>query len=440
MPRKRLSAELFVLMNGLLVGTLVRQSTGNLLFSYDSQWLQSKNSRPISLSMPLTETPYRGEEVNNFFDNLLPDSELIRERIQARFKVPTKRCFDLLSHIGADCVGALQLLTQPTAARDQKVKATPLDDEEIANLLKHYKTSPLGMAQGTHFRISIAGAQEKTALLWHQNQWQLPEGATPTSHIIKLPIGVIAYAGIDLSESVENEWLCLKILSAYGMQVAQASMVSFNEVKTLVVERFDRQWSDNKSWLIRLPQEDLCQALGKPSGLKYESDGGPGILSIMNLLRGAYTAKKDREQFMKSVFLFWVLGAIDGHAKNFSVHLEAGSRYRLTPLYDVMSAYPLAAKRQLEWRDLKMAMSLKSKNRHYHWHSIQRRHWLAMAEYCQFPVARMDEMIDEACDEMEAVINKVSSELPNQFPKEIAESIFQGMIQIKNRLIHKIKT
>ncbi len=432
MARKRKSQELYTYMNGIRVGTLLRESSGSLAFTYDPDWLNKENSRPISLSMPLTEISYKGNVVNCYFDNLLPDSELIRKRIQARFKVPSNNCFDLLSHIGADCVGALQLLTQPKIANIKKVQAIPLQDHTIAKLLKHYQTAPLGMDPEFDFRISIAGAQEKTALLWRQEKWYLPQGTTPTSHIIKLPIGQIKHTGIDLSESVENEWLCLKILSAYKLPVAQARIETFKDVKTLVVERFDRRWAADGKWLMRLPQEDLCQALGVPPGLKYESNGGPGIQEIMNFLLGSKNAINDREKFMKAVFLFWVMGAIDGHAKNFSISIETQGRYQLTPLYDVISAYPLAAKRQLEWQGLKMAMSLKSKNRHYLWSTMQIRHWLAMAAQCRFPAAMMQNIINDVFDNMENVITYVENSLPKSFPLQISKSLFTGMRQVKN--------
>lgn len=425
--------DLYVYMNGVHVGMLTWESVARLVFKYNQSWLMSEGARPVSLSMPLTELPYKGQLVENFFDNLLPDNELIRERIQRRFHTASSRCFDLLTYIGADCVGALQLLPQSRITNVKKITATPISNHEISKLLKHYKTAPLGMSENVDFRLSIAGAQEKTALLWHQNKWQLPQQATPTSHIIKLPIGEIAHSGIDLHDSVENEWLCLKIISAYGLPVCNAHIESFEDVKTLVVERFDRRWADDKSWLMRLPQEDFCQALGKPSGLKYESDGGPGIQPIMKLLESSRNSLEDRKRFMKSVFLFWVMGAIDGHAKNFSVKIEAGGRYELAPLYDVLSAYPIAAKRQLEWKAIKMAMSVKGKNRHYFWDKIQSRHWLAMATLCQFSAADMQEIIDEVCDSIENVIATVEQQLPKGFPAQMSDAVFSGMRKIKER-------
>jgi len=175
-----------------------------------------------------------------------------------------------------------------------------LTDAELAEILRNYRTVPLSMQQDTDFRISIAGAQEKTALLWHDNRWCRPTGVTPTSHIFKLPIGQTPR--INLADSVENEWLCHLFLKEYGIPVADARIATFEDVKVLVVERFDRRTSTDGSWIIRLPQEDMCQAMGVPPVFKYEEDGGPGIRKIMDLLLGAETATADRRLFMKARF------------------------------------------------------------------------------------------------------------------------------------------
>lgn len=429
--KRRTSNELFVYMNNERVGTLNRKHNGLLTFEYHLEWLQSEKARHLSLTMPLQESAFEGEIVYHFFDNLLPDNRQIRERIQTRFGISSNTCFDILSYIGSDCVGALQLLTKPEPFDIQKIEATPLDNKTIANILKGYVTAPLGMQKNTDFRISIAGAQEKTALLWYHQKWHLPKRTTPTTHIIKLPIGYIQHANIDLSDSVENEWLCLKILDAFGLPVNQASMVHFEEVKTLVVERFDRTLSTDKSWIIRLPQEDMCQALGQSSALKYESDGGPGISQIMSILKGSENTKQDREIFMKTVFLFWVLGATDGHAKNFSIVLKAKGRYQLTPIYDVISAYPIVAKGQLQFQKLKMAMALNGKNRHYKWNELQKRYWLNTAKLCQFPEESMELIMSEVFDNMDSIIEKVSKEVPADFPSFISQPIFEGMRKIK---------
>lgn len=181
MGRTRRTANLYVSMNGQGVGILIRAATGRLEFSYGEDWLRAEQGRSLSLSMPLGERVYTGDTVENFFDNLLPDSQPIRNRIQARFGASSSRCFDLLWHVGRDCVGALQLTPDEAPPEVRRIEAKPLTDSQIAETLRNYRTMPLGMRDDEDFRISIAGAQEKTALLRLDGQWRLPRGTTPTS-------------------------------------------------------------------------------------------------------------------------------------------------------------------------------------------------------------------------------------------------------------------
>lgn len=434
MGRKRQGAELFVYMNGERVGVLSQSANCRLGFRYEATWLSSDAGRPLSLSMPLVEQAYSGDVVENYFDNLLPDSQSIRNRIQKRFKAKSNKGFDLLWHIGRDCVGALQLFPEATSVDVKQIEAETVSDAEIAGILQNYRTMPLGMQEDKEFRISVAGAEEKTALLRLDNKWHIPLKATPTSHIFKLPIGRIEHSNMDLSDSVENEWLCHAILKSYEFPVAQAEIASFDGTKALVVERFDRRWSVDGSWLIRLPQEDMCQALNTPPALKYETDGGTGIEQIMKLLLGSDRSLEDRKTFMAQVFLFWVMAAIDGHAKNFSIFLLPGGAFHLTPAYDVISAYPLIAKKQLSRREIKMAMSVKGADRYYTWERMQKRHWLTMAKMCKFPEDEMARIIQDVLAKMDQVIGRVEAELPKDFPGDVAEALFDGMRTARERL------
>lgn len=427
---------LSVLMNGILVGKLEKSTQGGLSFKYDRTWLNTPGARPISLSLPLVERPFTGNIVYNFFDNLLPDNPQIRARIQAKFKIATNQPFDLLASIGRDCVGAVQLVYGENTAFKKGVKFEPLDEKQIASILRGYQSNPLGMTDANEeFRISIAGAQEKTAFLYHDGEWCRPLGETPTSHIFKLPIGYIQHQQIDLSDSCENEWLCAQIANAFGLPVATCEILYFENVKVLAVERFDRKMASDNKWLMRLPQEDMCQALGISPNLKYQSDGGPGIDDIMRLLLGSATPIADRDMFYRSQVLFWLLAAIDGHAKNFSVFIEPEGKYRITPLYDIMSAYPLMAKKQLEAKKIKMAMALQGKNSHYHWHNIQRRHFLEMAKAVNYSMERAETILDEMLHKVDTVIDHVSKKLPKNTPSSIYEPIFDGMRMMQGKLI-----
>ncbi|MFV1976926.1 MAG: type II toxin-antitoxin system HipA family toxin [Candidatus Scalindua sp.] len=431
-------ASLFIYMNGYEVGEYIQRRSGAQEFIYSDSWLErGETAIPLSLSLPLTDKVHKGDSVYNYFDNLLPDSMEIRNRIQANFGAKTNQAFDLLSHIGRDCVGAIQLISEQGDINVKKIEGTPLSNKEIAEELRNYKTLPLGMSRDKEFRLSIAGVQEKTALLMHDGKWQRPVGATPTTHIFKLPIGKIEHAGIGLSNSLENEWLCLEILRSFGLPVPVVSIEIFEDIKVLVVERFDRELAKDKSWIIRHPVEDMCQANGVASALKYESDGGPGISPIMKLLTSSLQPEADRKQFMKTVFLFWLLGAIDGHAKNFSIFLKQGGRFKLTPVYDVISAYPLAEKRQMEYRKLRMAMALNGKNKHYVWHEIMLRHWFDESKKIDFPKTDMSEIIDRVIGTVDVVLDDVSARLPDKFPDDIVTPVFSQLKRAVNKLSKK---
>lgn len=426
---------LSILMNGILVGNFEKTSKNGYTFAYHPTWLDTPGARPISLSLPLFNQIFTGDVVYNFFDNLLPDNTQIRARIQAKFRIATNQPFDLLAGIGRDCVGAIQIIDGDVPLFKKEINSESLNNNEIASILRGYASYPLGMTDNTsEFRISITGAQEKSAFLYHKRKWCRPLRETPTSHIFKLPIGYIQHQNMDLSDSCENEWLCSKIFETFGLPVAKCEVLYFEDVKTLVVERFDRKLSQDKTWLMRLPQEDMCQALNVSPNLKYQADGGPGIKEIMNLLLGSSTPEEDRDNFFRCQVLFWLLAAIDGHAKNFSLFIEPEGKFRLTPFYDIMSAYPLIAKKQLQKQKIKMAMALKGESNHYHWHNIQRRHFIGAAKDSNYSTEKAEILLDEILAKTDAVIKIVSAELPDAFPKQISQPIFEGMQLIKRRL------
>ncbi|WP_420934537.1 type II toxin-antitoxin system HipA family toxin [Alteromonas sp. A081] len=417
--------ELLVSLNGTAVGTLSKDKNGGLHFSYAEAWMHRQGTRPISLSLPITKQKYSGDVVYNFFDNLLPDNPNIRNKIQAKFNVGSGHAFDLLAAIGKDCVGAIQLSSQQPKAVNQ-LNYNVLSTQDIERLLQGYKHSPLGMDIDDDFRISIAGAQEKTALLKVGNEWAKPTGSTPTSHIMKLPMGELPQVGIDLTDSCENEFICLELARAFGFSVANSEVLYFNEQKVLSVERFDRKYASDNSWLMRLPQEDFCQAMGLSSAQKYQSDGGPGISDCLNLLRASSNVK-DRSTFFKTQIFFWLIAAIDGHGKNFSVFLEPGNSYKMTPLYDVLSAFPVMSKKALQPQKIKMAMSLKGKNNHWKWNDIQPRHFISTARSISYPVDKAATHYEYFVDNVETAIAIVEDKIPDSFPAYVADAIFSGL-------------
>ncbi len=432
MGRPSHSRTLSVWTNGQRVGTWTFNRRGEHSLQYDSEWMNSPAGRPLSLSLPFTgEVALKGDRVRNFFDNLLPDSETIRLQIATRFKTEGAEAFDLLQAIGRDCVGAVQLLGENESPTDvHSIMGTPLSESEIESLLvQTTRSCHMGNVEDQDdLRISLAGAQEKAALLWHQGQWMRPHGSTPTTQILKLPIGMVGHRQADSSTSVENEWLCMNLLAEFDLPVAKTEILTFGGQKVLSVERFDRQLHSSGEWIMRLPQEDFCQVMGVPSHLKYESDGGPGLRDLACVLKGSVQAEQDLTTLLTTQLIFWMLAAPDGHAKNFSIRVLPQGRYQLTQLYDVMSIWPVEGNgpNQFSMSKAKMAMAVLGKNKHYMFKDIQRRHFNNMAGKC-FDRIDSEDVVERVLELTPLAIEAMKSKLPEGFPDWIAESVFEGL-------------
>lgn len=431
--------KLVTWMNNERVGELTKQPNGAHTFKYSRDWMDNRHARPLSLSLPLQFGNITSDAVFNFFDNLLPDSPVVRDRIVKRYRARSKQPFDLLAEVGRDSVGAVTLLPEDEDVSAQRMTWETLSEKKLEAVLSAYKSDiPLGMIDGENdFRISVAGAQEKTALLKMGNTWCIPKGATPTTHIIKLPIGEIKQpnATLDLSDSVDNEYFCLRLAKTLGFDVPNAEIITAGGMRALAVERFDRRWNADRSVLFRLPQEDMCQAFGLPSSLKYETDGGPGIAQIMTFLLGSSDALGDRDNFMKYQVFQWLLGATDGHAKNFSVFIQPGGSYRLTPFYDIISAFPVLGGAGIHVSDLKLAMSLNaSKGRKSAIDKIQPRHLLTTAKAVKFPQDRMLEILREFAEKVPHSLQAVRASLPDDFSQKVAETISSNVLRLHARL------
>ena len=417
-------------MNGERVGTWIVER-GAHSFRYDPVWFESPRRRSLSLSIPLNSAlEVRGEVVRNYFDNLLPDNDRIRARLRNRFRLRDATTFGLLEAIGRDCVGAVQLLPEGAVPQGwNSVDCEPLDEAQIAELLQAVPSEdvPQGMRDEDLFRISLAGAQEKTALTRWNGEWCRPHGATPTTHIVKLPLGLIGGSRrVDASDSVQNEWLCAQIVLALGLPVAPSTVATFGGQTVLIVERFDREWMDDSTWIARLPQEDFCQALGLPSERKYEQHGGPGMSKCLQLLQGSRSVD-DGARFLLAQLAFFLLAATDGHAKNFSIHLQRSDAYEMTPLYDVISMWPYFGDgaNQFQQRRAGLAMAIRSRNAHYVFQTIQARHWHGLAMK-NGGIDVWNAMLDLVTS-VDAALGEVEALLPPDFPARTWEAISQGM-------------
>lgn len=419
MARRRHRASLSVYMNGRRVGTLLREADGATSFAYHPEWLAWEHAFPVSLSLPLGHGSLRGPRVLAVFDNLLPDNGTLRRSLAERLGAGGDDPFSLLAVIGRDCVGALQFLpAEDEPATTDRVESEPLTDEKIGHMLRNLGRHPLGLERDQAFRISVAGAQEKTALLW-DNGWRLPLGTTPTTHILKTRMGQLQN-GIDMSSSLENEYLCLRLAAAFGFPVNDARIARFDGIDALVVTRFDRSLVGSR--LLRLPQEDFCQALGIASVAKYEQDGGPGMADCLSLLAASSRSIADRETFLAAQIFFWMIGATDGHAKNFSIFLGPGG-FQMTPLYDILSAEPARASGQIRHQQMQMAMAVQGAGRHYRIDQIHPRHFVATAGQAGLGAAVIEAALHRLAATPDTVFSEVEAALPPHFPAKVRDPI-----------------
>lgn len=428
MGRRKTHAPLNVLINNRLVGRLVKEASGAILFQYDQTWLDWEPSFAISLSLPMRETAYTGAPVTAVFDNLLPDNPNVRKRVAERVGAQGTDYYSLLEGIGRDCVGAMQFLPDGEPFdTEPHVTGEPVGDDEIERILANLAQAPLGIDPDQEFRISVAGAQEKTALLFHEGKWMRPIGTTPTTHILKPQLGQIptAFGMIDMKASVDNEHYCLELMRAFGLDVANTEIVTFGKRRVLAVERFDRLWRGG-SQLLRLPQEDFCQAMGVPSAQKYQNNGGPGIVNGLKLLQSADEPLKDQAAFFKAQIINWLIGATDGHGKNFSILLRPEGRYGLTPFYDVLSAQLALDQKQIPRNKFKLAMSV-GNSRKYEIINVVGRHFIETGKEAGLGPTIMNQVVTELLEQAGKASAEALAKMPTDFAGEIHESITAAM-------------
>lgn len=447
----RYPAPLVVWANGRKVGEwAVRE--GEHRFQYAEEWVASPAAQRLSLSLPFTpgNVLHRGPVVASFFDNLLTDNNAIRRRLQGRFGTVSTEAFHLLAAVGGECAGAVQLLpreTPPTGS--DRIDAIALDAAGVARAID----AALASARVTRSPDDaenvvdtgphgcLAGAQEKTALLQHNGKWFQPLNSTPTTHILKLPLGHFGSMHADMPDAVENEWLCSRVMSAFGLPTAQCDIATFGERKALVIQRVDRALQHagtEAEWIARLPQEDFCQALGLAGAQKYERDGGPGMRDILRLLDASSHPLADKTAFVKAQMVLWLLGVINAHAKSFSIFLEPGDGYRLTPFHGALSAWPVMGdgSGQLASHKARLAIALRSKSAHWTLSDLLPQHWDGVAKQAGLGDARA--LCDELVAQLPSVLASVESQLPAAFPAQVAQSIFDGMKASGARLVEAL--
>lgn len=365
-----MSKELSVLLSNRVVGRVIQDDRGKLSFTYDEAWRDVRGSYPLSLSMPLAALEHRHDEISAYLWGLLPDNELVLDRWAKRFRVSARNPFALIANVGEDCAGAVQFVRPERleAVLNREVGDVAwLEEAEIAARIRQLREDQSAWRRPSDTgQFSLAGAQPKTALLLQDGRWGIPSGRTPTTHILKPP-------STDFDGYAENEHFCMALARALGLPAASSTVMRFENEVVFVVERYDRQATDGG--VIRIHQEDMCQALGVPPTHRYENEGGPGVAQIVGLLREHSRAPGDDVQtFLDAVALNWLIGGTDAHAKNYSILIGAAGRIRLAPLYDVASILPYD---DFDPMRAKLAMKLGGR---YRLRDISARSWERVAD------------------------------------------------------------
>lgn len=417
---------LVVLLSGRPMGRVEQRPDGRLVFHYDDDWRRVEAAVPLSLSLPLTSRTHAHEPIEAFLWGLLPDNDIVLERWGKRFQVSPRNPFALLAHVGEDCAGAVQFVP-PQRLAHLDLHGPPevewIDEaaveQRLESLLRDPSVTRAGSDEG---QFSLAGAQAKTALLFDAGRWGVPSGRTPTTHILKPPLP-------HLDGHVENEHLCLRLARALGLPTARSEVRRFGEQIAIVIERYDRARTADLAAaaaavsaahaavleeqakiqpILRLHQEDFCQALAVKPALKYENEGGPGVAAIVSLLRThGSSPDEDVRTFVDALVFNWIVAGTDAHAKNYSILHAGGGKVRLAPFYDIASVLPYD---EFNRRRIKLAMKIGGKYKiadigAYQWRKLEGALGLGEGEViarARDLSARVPDLVTAICDESSA--------------------------------------
>lgn len=396
--------RLEIVLSGTHAGHLLQDEHGRLSITYDDDYRHRPDATPLSLSMPLSRGRHRHDKVDPFLRGLLPDSEAVLVRWGRRFGVSANSPFALISHVGEDVAGAAQFVAADRLA-DAVVGGSvqPVDDAYIAERLRVLGEDRAAwddaLAPG---QFSLAGAQSKFALYsFPGGGWGLPSGRRATTHIFKPSLP-------NLADQDVNEHLCLVAAGKLGLRVAGSEIIQFGDQRAIVLRRYDRALQPDGE-VVRIHQEDFCQALGVSPLRKYErGEGGPGVRQMADLMRRTQppaAARKSSEHFAKAMAYNWIIYAPDGHAKNYSVLLR-GQEVAPSPLYDISSVLPYPDRYDL--RTMTMAMSINGK---YQNNLLTGADWAVLAGHLGLP-----------CEQVAAWVLHIATNAPDAFADAVAEN------------------
>lgn len=315
---------------GRPVGELILKDNGNLQFRYGADY----EGPPISQSLPVQKAAHPHQAARAVFGGLLPEAD-VRKALAARLGLSEGNDYGLLDAVGGDVAGAVALLPPGTVPAAEPTWQQ-LDATELSRLLDALPERPLATDPEHGIRLSLAGAQPKLPVTIGEDEaMSLPTNAVAaTTHILKPEPP--RFPGL-----VDNEAFCMALARECGLATARvAKGVTSSGTPYLIVERYDRRRDGER--ILRVHQEDFCQALGVPAERKYQEEGGPTVVQCAELIRRcAAVPAQELPRFASAVAFNWIIGNCDAHGKNYSLVYD-GRTTTLAPLYDLVATvlYP----------------------------------------------------------------------------------------------------
>jgi serine/threonine-protein kinase HipA len=319
-----------------VVGTLNKVDEENFVFSYATSWLESRAPQPLSLTLPLQEGPFTSGATKAFFANLLPEGQL-RDHYASKFRISPDDDFALLAYLAGDCAGAIALYPEgeiPLAANMQQRYRT-LSEKDFGLLFNEaYIMDPTFLGAEENTRLSLAGVQDKLPITIQNQEYKLPLDGAPSTHILKPQ-------NHRFDSLVENELFCMTLAKAMKLDVPETFILAHANETSYVIERYDRSVSKDNT-IIRIHQEDFCQATGTSYRLKYEEKGGPGHKACFDVIKECRQPLADRIKLVNQVVFNYLICNADCHAKNTSLLYSDSTRPDLAPFYDLVctAVYP----------------------------------------------------------------------------------------------------
>lgn len=392
------------------VGELLQDASGQMSFVYAKSWLDNPKAVALSHSLPLRAEVFKGKECRGFFSGILPEHEK-REVIAKILGISARNDFAILERIGGECAGAITFLPTGELPLKSGYKYRPVTGRELADILRNLPRRPL-MAGDKGVRLSLAGAQDKIAVMMKDGRFFIPLGDAPSSHILKP-------ANDRFNGLTRNEALCLQLANAVAIPAAKASVHVVGEIEYLMIERYDRT-VDKDGTIRRVHQEDFCQALGVPPVMKYQNEGGPSLKQCFDLVRAVSSAPVvDLKILLDAVIFNFLIGNCDAHGKNFSL-LYHDDRVSLAPLYDVVCTayYPELSQN--------MAMKIGGK---YKPNEVLPKHFELLAREISFAAPMVCERVSLLAAEIMKAIDGLS--LPDKTSHDVAKLIYGRCAKVR---------